>query len=243
MKVIVTGATGNAGRATLDHCLTDDRITKVFVLSRRALPDEISNNTKVEVIIHSDFLQYPDSLMDQLAGAEVCLWYVTPWARSRACQQIANVIYRAIGGNIEQFHGNKEKCRQANVDFTLAGANAMREKLAAKAPNGKFRFVFCSGKFAEWDQDKTLLFMSDSRKIKGFVEKSLGDLADAHPDTFEAWMLQPSGFLENDAPAWKKAIGGLYGAIPTSQVGKAMVKVGVEGWKDRIISNDVMLKM
>lgn len=119
----------------------------------------------------------------------------------------------------------------------------MREKLAAKTPKGTFRFVFCSGKFAEWDQDKTLLFMSDSRKIKGSVEKSLADLADANPDTFETWLLQPSGFLENDAPGWKKAIGGLYGAIPVSQVGKAMVKVGVEGWKDRIISNDVMLTM
>jgi len=34
-------------------------------------------------------------------------------------------------------------------------------------PDGKkFRFVFCSGKFAEWDQNKTLAFMQDTRRLK-----------------------------------------------------------------------------
>jgi hypothetical protein len=34
-------------------------------------------------------------------------------------------------------------------------------------PEGKqFRFLFCSGKFAEWDQDKPLHFMADTRRVK-----------------------------------------------------------------------------
>lgn len=30
----------------------------------------------------------------------------------------------------------------------------------------KFRFLFCSGRFAEWDQTKRPLFMADTRLIK-----------------------------------------------------------------------------
>lgn len=53
------------------------------------------------------------------------------------------------------------------VDYTLAGARALLEHLAPKLPEGKkFRFVFCSGKFAEWDQNKTLHFMADTRHVK-----------------------------------------------------------------------------
>jgi hypothetical protein len=34
-------------------------------------------------------------------------------------------------------------------------------------PEGKqFRFVFCSGKFAEWDQNKSLHFLADTRHVK-----------------------------------------------------------------------------
>jgi hypothetical protein len=53
------------------------------------------------------------------------------------------------------------------VDYTLAAAKAFRETLAPQLPEGaQFRFVFCSGKFAEWDQTKPLHFMADTRRIK-----------------------------------------------------------------------------
>lgn len=53
------------------------------------------------------------------------------------------------------------------MDYTLAAASAFLEKLAPQLPEGgQFRFVFCSGKFAEWDQDKALHFMADTRHVK-----------------------------------------------------------------------------
>ena len=153
------------------------------------------------------------------------------------------IVRRAIGGRVEQFNHDKELCRKVSVDYTLAAANAMRESLASKTPQGKFRFVFCSGKFTEWDQDKTLLFLSDSRKIKGQVEKGLCDIADAHPEEFETFILRPSGFIGPDTPITKKVFATLYDAISTDQVGKAMMEVGLEGAKDRIIENDVLKKL
>lgn len=120
----------------------------------------------------------------------------------------------------------------------------MLKYLADKVPTGKkFRFVFCSGKYSEWNPKRPLLFMADSRRIKGEVEKGLCDLADANADKFETWILRPSGFIEPNAPLSKRLVGNLYGAITTTQVGKTMVKVACEGWKDRIIENDALLKM
>lgn len=74
MKVIIAGATGAAGKEAVKHCLADDRVTSVFILARRALLDDISKHAKATVLIHEDFSSYPESVMDQLAGAEVCLW-------------------------------------------------------------------------------------------------------------------------------------------------------------------------
>lgn len=75
MKVILGGATGNAGRQALKYCLQEDRITWVVVLSRKSLPNEVTNNPKVEVVLHDDFTQYPASILDKLKGAEACVWY------------------------------------------------------------------------------------------------------------------------------------------------------------------------
>lgn len=134
-------------------------------------------------------------------------------------------------------------CRKVNVTFTLAAAKAMQEAIAEHSPTGKLRFVFCSGLYTEWDQDKKLYFLNDSRKIKGEVEKGLSDIADAHPDRFEAFFLRPGGFMEPDAGIVKRALGTLYVTTPTPQLGKALVKVAMNGWKDRTIENPEILGM
>ena len=73
---------------------------------------------------------------------------------------------RAIGGKTANFP-DVETAWKVGVDFTLAAAKAFDKDLAPKVPEGKkFRFVFCSGMLAEWDQEKSLHFMKDSRLIK-----------------------------------------------------------------------------
>ncbi|PNP44114.1 hypothetical protein TGAM01_v203344 [Trichoderma gamsii] len=224
MKVIVAGVTGHAGSEIVNHCFADERITKVIILTRKSVAIDVESHPKAEVVLHQDFSQYPEEMMRRFEGAEICLW--------------------AIGGRVNQFNNDKELCRKVGVEYTLAAANAMLDHLADKVPSGKkFRFVFCSGKYSEWNQKRPLLFMADSRRIKGEVEKGLCDLADANPDKFETWILRPSGFIEPNASISKRLVGGLYGAITTTQVGKAMVKVACEGWKDRIIENNALLKM
>ncbi|KAL1874740.1 hypothetical protein VTK73DRAFT_268 [Phialemonium thermophilum] len=225
MKIILTGATGFIGGAVLRQCLTNDNISHVFVLTRKPLPEAVSGNGKVTVIIHDDFSTYSPEVLEKVAGAEGCIW--------------------AVGGRATQF-SDVNTAKKVSVDYTIAAAKAF---IAALAPEllsrkgNKFRFVFCSGKFAEWDQQKRLSFMSDTRHIKGQVERGLCELADANADRFEVWCARPSGVLPTDAGLATKAIGKLYGAIGVDHLASAMIKVCLQGYPQRIIENDELLRI
>lgn len=134
----------------------------------------------------------------------------------------------------------------------------MRDKLAPKV--SRFRFVFCSGMMAEWDQDKSLLFMNDTRKIKGAVEKGLCALADEQKQgggegeeaeaegegaagKFEVWIARPSTLVPPEAPAHMKLVGALSKGISTVQLGRAMVKMAMEGSGERIVETDTLSRM
>lgn len=80
--------------------------------------------------------------------------------------QLVDNAGRAIGGRATQFP-DAETYKKVQVDYTLAAARSFLEKLVPSLPEGRqFRFVFCSGKFAEWDQKKALHFMADTRHVK-----------------------------------------------------------------------------
>lgn len=74
MKVIVTGSNGLVGSALVRECLASDKITHVFALTRKPLPDAVAKSPKATVIVHDDFSTYPPELLARLAGAEGCLW-------------------------------------------------------------------------------------------------------------------------------------------------------------------------
>jgi uncharacterized protein YbjT (DUF2867 family) len=73
MHLILTGATGLVGSGVLHSMLTTPTITKVSVLSRRPVP-MAEGHSKVNVIIHQDYENYPSELMQQLKDADGCVW-------------------------------------------------------------------------------------------------------------------------------------------------------------------------
>lgn len=235
MKVIVAGATGIAGQGVVRACLADDSIDKVLLLTRRAVAAEVEAHPKVEVVLHENFSAYPDGLMAKLQGAEVCFWL--------------------IGGRVGQFGNDKVLARKVGVDYTLAGAMAMCDYLspsvATSSVEGQnqpqpFRFVFCSGAFPEPDQSRRLLFLADSRKIKGAVEQGLNALSDdhgRHNGKFEVRIARPSGLVAWDAPLYMKVIGLLYRAIGTEQLGRAMIRMARGEGSGRTVSNEELLSM
>lgn len=125
----------------------------------------------------------------------------------------------------------------------------MRDHLTQHIPAGgdsKFRFVFCSGMLAEWDQDRSLWFLNDTRKIKGAVEKRLCDLQDEQDSKdgkFETWIARPSYLVSPEAPWWKKATSPIVFGIETTQVGRAMIEMALGNGRERINSTYELQKM
>ncbi|VUC21568.1 unnamed protein product [Clonostachys rosea] len=222
MKIIITGSTGLVGSAVIRVAIANTSITHAFVLSRKDLPKEISDNPKITVITHTDFSTYSEDLLKQLAGCEACIW--------------------AIGGRAAQFP-DVDTFRKVSVDYTLAAARAFKQHLAPALPdNQRFRFVFCSGKFAEWDQQKSLSFMADTRLVKGQVEKGLCDLVDKD-GRFDAFCARPSGVLPSNVGTLGKLTGKLYGAIQVQDLAKALAYIALNGAQNQIIEADELTPM
>ena len=74
MKVILTGATGFIGGEVLHQCLQNPSITSLVTLSRRNLPNIAAKNPKLKVVVLKDFMNYSDDVLQDLAGAEACIW-------------------------------------------------------------------------------------------------------------------------------------------------------------------------
>lgn len=74
MEVIVTGATGFIGGEVVKKCIAHPSIDSVLVLSRKEIPANLSDSKKVKVILHKDFSEYPESLLEELSGAVGCVW-------------------------------------------------------------------------------------------------------------------------------------------------------------------------
>ncbi|KAL2193733.1 hypothetical protein P885DRAFT_71936 [Corynascus similis CBS 632.67] len=189
MKVIVAGSNGLVGSALVRQCMANDSISHA-----------VAKSPKVTVILHDDFSTYPQELLDRVKG---CLWWV-----------LVLLWKVAIGGRATQFP-DIDTYRKVQVDYTITAAIAFRETLVPLLPEGShFRFVFCSGKLAEWDQTKTLHFMADTRHIKGQVEQRLCQVADVDAaERFAVYCTRPSGILPANAGLAARALGKLYGAI------------------------------
>ncbi|KAI2615059.1 hypothetical protein GGR54DRAFT_307215 [Hypoxylon sp. NC1633] len=223
MKIIITGATGLVGSEVVRQAIASERITQALVLTRKPLPEDIPQSAKVAVVEHKDFAAYPPEIMEQLAGAEGCVW--------------------AIGGRATQFP-DVETARRVHVDYSVAAAKAFIAELAPKLPEPqKFRFVFCSGKFAEWDQEKPLKWLKDTRLIKGQAEKALCDLADANKDRLEVWAVRPGGIVKKHAGLMNALTAYTSGFITVDHLAKATLKIVLDGHADRILEADALLKM
>jgi hypothetical protein len=76
------------------------------------------------------------------------------------------------------------------------------------------------------------------------VEKELCGLADADASKrFVVYNGRPSGILPADAGLAARATGKLYGAINVDHLAKAFIRVVLEGYKERIIENEVLMTL
>lgn len=213
------------GKAVVEECIKNPLITSILVLTRRPISDELAINAKVTTILHDNFENHPDDLLDRLKGAQGCIW--------------------AVGGKVEDFP-NLEAARKVSVSFTLAAAKAFATSLASSGIRvEKFKFVFCSGRGAERDGSKALWMFKDTRQIKGQVEKGLFEIAKQHEDVFDAVILRPGGVLTAEQAKWQSVFGVLVEVVSVEQLAHAMVLscLGLVDESKKTIENKEILKM
>lgn len=151
MKIVLTGATGRIGSSVLRHCLASPNVTSVVVLSRRSLPYESSlpqdQQAKLRTVLLKDkeFLTYPSHVMDEVRGAEACVW-----ALSVPIGKSANAT------------------RECEVDYPTNAAKAFKEQLAGDFSGDKvFRFVLISADMVtEESATQELWYKAEFRKAK-----------------------------------------------------------------------------
>ncbi|KAI0467899.1 hypothetical protein F4859DRAFT_228425 [Xylaria cf. heliscus] len=222
MDIIITGATGFVGGAVVRQAIAHGFIEHAFVLTRKPLPEDITNHERITVIEHDDFFTWPPELMERLAGCEACIW--------------------CIGGRAYQFP-DMGTAKLVSVDYPMAAATAFLTSLAPTRSGGKFRFVLVSGQFAEWDENKSLFFLSDTRRLKGTAEKRLLELASANQDRFDVVVTRPGGIMAPDGGCVKSTLGKLTGFISVDHFASNLIVIAREGARQPIIEHKELMAM
>jgi uncharacterized protein YbjT (DUF2867 family) len=213
MKVSLFGATGMVGAGVLLECLADDRVTAVTAIGRSASG---RIHPKLTDLPHQDFLHL-ESLQPQLAGYDSCFFCL----------------------GVSSLGMDEAAYTRITYDYTLAAARAF---LAAN-PAGTFCYISGAG------TDSTERGRSMWARVKGRTENDLLAL-----DFRRAYMLRP-GFIQPVkgvrsktgwyqvfytvlkplSPMIRALFPGL--ATTTSTVGRAMIRLGLEGYSRPIVTN------
>lgn len=127
--IIVTGATGSAGSAILACALQSPSISQISVLSRR--PVKLAeNHPKAHVIIHEDFENYPQDVLEQLKGVTGCIW--------------------ALGISSRGF--TEADYSKITVDYPVAAAKAF------STLGDKMNFIYVSGEGAQTSEKSSMMY-------------------------------------------------------------------------------------
>ncbi|TVY34824.1 hypothetical protein LSUB1_G004715 [Lachnellula subtilissima] len=212
MKFIVTGSTGFIGSEVLNQCLRNPSITSIVALCRRLLPDKMSNNPKLNILVKKDFNSYSDDDIKELSGADACIWCMGTTAGDKALE----------------------------IDYPLAFANAFSTTLAESQK--KFRYLHLSGCMTERDQSRPLWFAGNMRKLKGQTEVNMLSFADKEETEglWETVIVKAPFVIEKDITSPRDAFGWIMGnkrCIQVDELAAAMIDVALNGSKDDTLSD------
>ncbi|KAL2827790.1 hypothetical protein BDW59DRAFT_54708 [Aspergillus cavernicola] len=223
MKIILAGATGHIGQEILSQCLAHPSITSIVALSRRDLGVK-NDKLRVHLMADQDFLSYSNpALTEELKGAAACLW--------------------AIGLRPSKT-GNTEYNRRISIEYTAAAASAFQraftsDTVSSDASGGRFRFVYISGAGVERDQNQSLWYAGNFRRLRGEAENILFRHAEANPDLFEAYVMRP-GLVPSTQGTLRDRLWSLVTSVRADYLTKAMIDIALEGNEETTITNEMM---
>ncbi|KIW89323.1 uncharacterized protein Z519_10177 [Cladophialophora bantiana CBS 173.52] len=230
MKIIIVGATGFVGKEVVVQSIENSRISSIIVVTRRCIGKSLSQNPKVQVILHEDFHAYPADLLEQLLGAQGCVW--------------------CLGGKVEDFP-DLETAKKVGVDFTLA---ALRERDMSKFATGTeipLRLLQCQwGRVGSGQETLGILRYPKiearqfiNAKTKGVAERRLLDIAEDSRDVFQAIVLRPGGVVPDGSVLLGKIASLMTPVVPLSQLAKALVESCINPPSEKVIENREILQL
>ncbi|KAI0555914.1 hypothetical protein F4679DRAFT_578036 [Xylaria curta] len=221
MDVIITGATGFIGSAVVRQAIETDLVSHAFILTRSSLPDDVSQHPKITVIQHNDFCTYPQTLLERLAGCESCIW--------------------CLGRHGNQFP-DKRTAKIVSVDYPIAAATAFMVHLTPWLWHGdKFRFVFVSRTYAEWDNNKPLFFDRDARRMKGAAEKRLLALATVSRGKLDVSILRGSGIIATRGGWLKSTFAKMMSYITVDEFADELILLAADSSSPEIVETRELL--
>jgi hypothetical protein len=220
MKVILTGSTGYIGSAVMSRALAHPKITSVIVLSRKPLPTVISS-PKLKVLLISDFSTYPPEILEELRGADACIWAIGTYNGNKVVEVDYPLAFM--------------KAFSTTRSETSVGPNATKQTMSS----GAFRYLHLGGAFTVAEQDANLWFMPGPRKVRGLAETKVAAFAEENhlEGKWESWVVKPGGVL------WEKGVGsavvecltGTGLSIRVNELAAAMVETVVSGEGPKVL--------
>ncbi|KAI9637047.1 uncharacterized protein MKK02DRAFT_45757 [Dioszegia hungarica] len=202
MKLIITGATGNAGSGILAAALACPQVSEVTVLSRRPVP--ISHSKLAVILLPS--ADYPSGfdtcspeLVERLRGHSAIIW--------------------ALAGN--QAKMSKEEYVKVTHDYTLNFGKALSALGTADKP---FKFIFISGGGAGLSEKALQLAETESFMTVSISPGRIIPTAEhsAHMGILTATALRTMGAIFG--VLWLSMV------ISAADLGYATVRMATEDW-------------
>jgi hypothetical protein len=189
-------------------------VTSIVCLSRKPLSDPNASDPKVSTVLMDDeaYTSYPAAVLEQLEGATGCVW-----ALGIAAPKDMNVY------------------RRVNLEYVRVAAEAFAERLD-RGEGGKFRFAYCSGGLASRDQQADLWWGKEGRMIRGECESAVVRAAEAHPDSFEGYVLRPWMVVKRAAALTQMVLGKSM-TVRLEEIASALLETAVGGSAVQIEEN------
>lgn len=207
--IILTGATGLAGSAVLQHAISSPSISKISILSRRPV-NLAETSPKAHVIIHENFEQYSPELLAQLEGAVGCVW-----AQGISANGMTEAEYTRI-----------------TLDFPLSAAKAFA------GLGQKLNFVYVSGEGADMQEKSSFMFGRIKGRAERMLLEAQSTHPSLRVFNARPALINPQGnYIADRKPSLQDrlstGLGAVFGTIwksgeiPTTALAKTLVDLAV----------------
>lgn len=87
MKLVIAGSTGYVGTEVVRQAISHPAVTSIVALARRETPvpdnaDPDADTTKLKSVVCEDFMNYGETVKEELANADACIWQVSQCAKN-----------------------------------------------------------------------------------------------------------------------------------------------------------------